>query len=489
MIATTLTNIAHQINGELIGKDISIEHVFTDSRVQNPCGLFVALKGPHFDAHQFVNEVLNAGATAAVVEQKIDIDYPQIVVKNTRLALAEIARFNRHQSNAKYIAITGSSGKTTVKEMIASILQQTTQVFATQGNLNNDIGVPLTLLQIDSNIQFGVIELGANHAGEVAFTADITQPDVALVNNISAAHLQGFGDLNGVARAKAEIYAALSKDGIAIVNNDDSFSDFFKQKIVGKMITFSVEDDADVYVTNIRIEKDQSTRFSINYLQQQQTINLPLIGLHNISNALAAAACCIASGISLKNIAIGLSQTPQVAGRLIVHDLNNGCRIIDDSYNANLASMIAAINLLKNYPAPRILVLGDMAELGEQGRQYHEQIGDYARESHIEKLYSVGVLTQFSQLSFEKNDAEELKNNNIDDSKISVSDHFTDQKELIRALKKEAIAGATILIKGSRSAKMENIVTALLNHSTDQTVMVDDTEKMDKRAASLMGDC
>jgi len=490
MISLMLSDIAQAIGGELIGTDVKVDQVFIDSRIDNSQivrkkALFVALKGPHFDAHNFVEQVADDGVAGFVVEKRFELNIPQILVKNTRIALAEIARLNRQKSSAEFIAITGSSGKTTVKEMIASILSLSGPTFATKGNLNNDIGVPLTLLDIDEKVQFGVVELGANHAGEVAFTADIVQPNIALVNNVSAAHLQGFGDVQGVARAKAEIYSSLGPNGVAIVNADDEYSSFFDSKIEGQKLSFSVESTADVFASEIEMNEDQSTRFTLNYLQQQMTVELPLVGQHNVLNALAAASCCIANGIPLKQIAQGLAKTPKVAGRLIVKNLDNGCRIIDDSYNANVASMKAAIDLLKNYSAPKILVLGDMAELGEFGRQCHEQIGEYAANTGIDILYSCGVLTQFSQLAFARTQAG--IENNAPKSE-SNGNHFTSQKELIIKLKNEANAGATLLIKGSRSAHMENIVNALIECTSIDYSDNNHSNPTEQSAASHKGD-
>ncbi len=518
MIKTSMSEIAQKIGAQMIGEDVDISTVFTDSRRENPKGLFVALKGPHFDAHRFVDGVLDSGASGVVVEHPVETDKTQIVVSNTRLALAEIARLNRDKSQAKYIGITGSSGKTTVKEMVASILQLSGKTFATLGNLNNDIGVPLTLLDIDETIEFGVIELGANHAGEVAFTADITRPDVALVNNVSAAHLEGFGDLHGVARAKREIYSALSQDGIAVLNGDDDFFDYLQKKITAKKMIFSVKADADVMAKNIQLNDNQSSTFELHYLPkqnlpkqnlpkqnlpkqkllqqdlpqqelpQQVTICLPVVGQHNIANALAAASCCLAVGISLSQIAAGLENTPVVAGRLVIHQLGSGCRMIDDTYNANIASMKAAIDLLSQYPAPKILVLGDMAELGESGRQYHQQVGEYAKQANIDKLFSCGVLTQFSQMAFTESDDDYRSSHQKQSGQISDrrGQHFNHQKELVKKLKQEAMADVTILIKGSRSAHMENIVQALLENGRDDDSKVADSDPNSKPQFDLV---
>jgi len=462
MISAKLSQIANAIGAQFIGDDVTVSQVYTDSRDSRTDGLFVALKGPHFDAHDFIAQVKEQGAKAVVVEQRSSVSIPQLIVDDTRLALGQIAKFNRANLSAKFAAITGSSGKTTVKEMLASILQNVGSTYATKGNFNNEIGAPLTLLEMNQQHEFGVIELGANHAGEIDYTASITQPDVAVINNVAAAHLEGFGDLQGVARAKGEIYSQLGKKGIAVVNNDDDFADYWKQHITNPMMTFSVEGSGDLVACNIVLDENHYPQFDLKYADQTQSISLSLAGKHNVNNALAASACAIALGVSLHDIASGLSETPIVSGRLMIELLSNGCRVIDDTYNANMDSMRAAIDLLGGYSNERILVIGDMAELGEFGRQCHEQIGELASKAKIDKLYSCGVLTQFSHKLFD-----------------GESKHYTNQNELIEQLKQEAKANTTILIKGSRSAHMEKVVQALMDNSEIQNESVASQEGED----------
>jgi len=489
MISFTLYQIAKAIDGQLIGHDRKADFVFTDSRldkskIEEGHGLFVALKGENFDAHQFVKDVSKNDIAGVIVEQQCEINLPQIIVKDTRIALGELAKLNRSASNAKFVAVTGSCGKTTVKEMLASILTLSGSTHATRGNFNNDIGAPLTLLEIDQSIDFGVIELGANHEREIAYTSGITQPDVALVNNVTAAHLQGFGDLQGVATAKSEIYSSLTNNGVAIINADDEFSSYFEGKVNSKKILFSVKGESDVFASNILINSDQSTSFDLNYQQRKIHITLPLVGAHNVSNALAAASCCIALGISLKTVAQGLENSPVVSGRLMVSQLSNGCRVIDDSYNANLASVKAAIDLLANYSSPTILVLGDMGELGELSRQYHQQVGEYARSKGVNKLFTYGELTKSSQLAYSH---KKISNEDFELSDTSLLNHFSEQQKLIIKLIKEANEGVTILVKGSRSAHMENIVKALLENSKLKELNEFSNEMVDN-SASLVGE-
>lgn len=491
MITLTLSAIANGIKGKLIGKDLNVSQVLTDTRTtrnhnSSKGNLFVALRGPHFDAHKFLDN-LNSSVSAVVVDHQCEIDIPQIVVADTRKALADIARLNRASSQAVYVAITGSSGKTTVKEMVASILSRVGKTFATKGNLNNDIGVPLTLLSIVQDTEFAVIELGANHEGEIAYTADITKPQVALVNNISEAHLQGFGDIQGVARAKSEIYFSLAENGVAVLNKDDTFYSYFENRVSNKKLTFSIKETCDVYASEIELASDQSSRFFLNYLGKKQLVELPLVGVHNVSNALGAAACAIALGISIEQVALGLKNTPVVPGRLIVNKLDNGSTVIDDSYNANVSSMLAAIDLLNQYTESRkVLVLGDMAELGEQGRECHERVGEYAREVGIEQLYSCGVLTQFTQRAFRHENSFVQTNNDSEESDKGF--HFSEQSKLIKKLKTEAKQGVTILIKGSRSAHMENVVKALVDDSTSPIHSVEQSCNELSSVASLQGE-
>jgi len=462
MIKTSLSQLTEELNAKLIGGDAEVMQVKTDSRANCENGLFVALRGPHFDAHDFLTQVVEQGAKGLIVEKESALDIPQLVVANSKLALGDLARLNREKIDAKFIAITGSSGKTTVKEMVASILHNVGLTHATKGNFNNDIGVPLTLLEMNESHQFGVIELGANHAGEIGYTAAITQPDVAVINNVAAAHLQGFGDLQGVARAKGEIFSELKADGIAVINNDDEFADFWKKKVTNKILTFSTKENADVLANNIQLGQEQCPQFELEYAGEKAFISLPLAGLHNVNNALAAATCCIAIGISLADIRQGLSQVPVVTGRLMTEILANGCRVIDDSYNANLDSMRAAINLLSKYSGRKILVIGDMAELGEAGRLCHEQVGEMASNANIDFLYTCGVLTQFSQSAYAASNQ----------SRQGL--HFSNQQQLIQKLKQEALVepldngGTTILIKGSRSAHMENVVMALIENNEQE---------------------
>lgn len=486
MISMALREISDALGGSLIGDSVLVDNVFTDSRMTslpNRSSLFVALKGPFFDAHNYLESAQELGAAAAIVEKKSALNIPQIVVENSKLALAQLAALNRQKSNAKYVAITGSSGKTTTKEMVASILSLAGSTFATLGNLNNDIGVPLSLLEIDESIEFGVLELGANHVGEIAYTAELVKPDVALVNNVGAAHLEGFGDLQGVAEAKSEIYAFVKKGGKAIVNLDDNFSAYFLENISSETVLFSHFSKSDIYAQNVKLSVEGSTSFELYTPEGNVLVNLPLAGEHNVSNALAAASCCLALGVSLRLISKGLASTPTVKGRQVVNNLDNGVTLIDDTYNANLASMKAAIDLLKQYPEPRVLVIGDMGELGSQGSDLHKEIGDYAFSLNITQLFCFGPLSLLASQTFD-----EALSNTPEKKGSRRTLHFDNQKELIEELIKEARFGHTILVKGSRTSQMEKIVEAILSNAEFASNSNSNFSTTEKLAASLQGE-
>lgn len=450
-----LSHIAHftraKLNAELHGDDAAIARVVTDSRKLKPGDLFVALRGEHFDGHDFLHVAERQGAMGLVVEQ-LDpaLKLPQLVVSDTLLALGQIAALNRAAFHGPLVAITGSSGKTTVKTMVANILREGNSVLVTEGSLNNHIGVPLTLLQIEAEHQIAVIEMGASAAGEIAYLCELARPDIAVINNVMPAHMQGFGSLEGIARAKAEIYQGLARDGVAVVNIDDAFApEWLAQLHGGKTITVSLTDEtADCFARSPRYTVD-SVSFSLVLHQQTVDIQLNALGEHSIRNALTAAACAAAAGANLQQIQAGLAAFAPVSGRMSRHIGHGGALIIDDSYNANPGSVRAAIDALAAMQQDTILVLGDMGELGEQAAQLHAEVGRYARERGLSKLFTVGPLTRHAHESFGTN-----------------AQHFSSQSDLIDALKTVANAHTTILIKGSRSAKTDVIVRALREDSS-----------------------
>lgn len=451
MISITLGQAATVLSGELLGQDLTIDAVTTDTRKITAGCLFVALKGERFDAHDFAEQAKAAGAGALLVSRRLDIDLPQLIVKDTRLAFGELAAWVRQQVPARVVALTGSSGKTSVKEMTAAILSQCGNTLYTAGNLNNDIGVPMTLLRLSKEHDYAVIELGANHQGEIAWTVDLTRPEAALVNNLAAAHLEGFGSLEGVAKAKGEIYQGLPADGIAIMNADNN--DWLNwQSIIGDRKTWRFSPNAansDFTATNIHVTS-HGTEFTLQTPTGSIDVLLPLPGRHNIANALAAAALSMAVGATHEAIKAGLNDLEAVPGRLFPVQLAENKLLLDDSYNANVGSMTAAVQVLSEMPGYRIFVVGDMAELGDESEVCHAQVGEAAKASGIDCVLSVGHLSQvISQSS-------------------GVGEHFAAKAALISRLKTliEEHQIVTVLVKGSRSAAMEEVVHALQENGT-----------------------
>lgn len=451
MISVALSQLATILQGELLGGDLTLDAVTTDTRQLKPGCLFVALKGECFDAHDFAQQAKEGGAAALLVNRKLDIDLPQLVVKDTRLALGELAAWVRQQAPARIVALTGSSGKTSVKEMTAAILGECGNTLYTAGNLNNDIGVPITLLRLTREHQYAVIELGANHQGEIAWTVGLTRPEAALVNNLAAAHLEGFGSLAGVAKAKGEIFSGLPLNGVAILNADSN-DGLNWQSTIGERKTWRFSPNAansDFTATHIHITS-HGTEFTLQTPTGSVDVLLPLPGSHNIANVLAATALAMAVGATLAAVKAGLAKLQAVPGRLFPISLGSNQLLLDDSYNANVGSMIAAAQVLSEMPGYRVMVVGDMAELGDESEACHVQVGEAAKAAGIDRVLSVGKLSRA-----------------ISDTS-DVGEHFADKDSLVKRLK--ALIGEqriiTILVKGSRSAAMEEVVHALQENGT-----------------------
>ncbi|POP42057.1 UDP-N-acetylmuramoyl-tripeptide--D-alanyl-D-alanine ligase [Superficieibacter electus] len=451
MISVTLSQLASVLNGSVQGNDLTIDTVTTDTRKITPGCLFVALKGERFDAHDFAVNAKESGAGALLVSHQLDIDLPQLVVNDTRRAFGELAAWVRQQVPTRVVALTGSSGKTSVKEMTASILSECGNTLYTAGNLNNDIGVPMTLLRLTAEHQYAVIELGANHQGEIAWTVGLTQPEAALVNNLAAAHLEGFGSLAGVAKAKGEIYTGLPVNGIAIMNADNN--DWLNwQSIIGERKVWRFSPNAansDFTATNIHVTS-HGTEFTLQTPTGNIDVLLPLPGRHNIANALAATALAMAVGAGLPAVKQGLARLQAVPGRLFPVRLAENRLLLDDTYNANVGSMTAAVQVLAEMPGYRVMVVGDMAELGDESEACHVQVGEAAKAAGLDRVISVG--TQSRAIS----------------EASGVGEHFTDKQALITRLK-ALIAEQqiiTLLVKGSRSAAMEEVVLALQENGT-----------------------
>ncbi len=449
MIAFQLSEAADLLHGQLHGQDARFSVVGTDTRALGPGELFVAIKGPNFDGHDFLSVAAQQGAVGALVEREVDSELSVIRVNDSLRALGELASAWRAKSSAFVIGVTGSNGKTTLKEMCAAILGQGNKVLATRGNLNNDIGMPLTLMRLQDE-KFAVIEMGANHAGEIRYLTNIARPDVAVLNNAGRAHLEGFGSLEGVARAKAEIMEGLSEHGTFVFNADDRFADLWRELAVGrKRVTFGVQRPAEVSSApdSYRIEWSEKgfvAAFEVDAWGRNFEINLHLAGEHNRMNALAAIAACRLAGADVPQIRVGLASLKPVAGRLAPLLGPGGARLIDDSYNANPDSVIAALNVLRAAPGRRTLVLGDLGELGPEQQAMHAELGLRASEAGIDRLISCGVLSQAASESF---DGESL--------------HFDNQEALIEQLGEGLTSEDSVLIKGSRASAMDRVVKAL----------------------------
>ena len=439
----SLSAIALALGVEYDGMDVVLSGVSTDTRQIKAGELFIALRGPNFDGHQFIEQAIANGAGAVISEQDIKQSVPCLVVKDCRLALGQIASAWRQQFDIPVIAVTGSNGKTTVKEMLASIFSQQGKPLSTEGNLNNDIGVPLTLFRLDSTHTAAIIEMGANHPGEIEYLSMLTQPTIALVNNAGEAHLEGFGSLEGVAEAKGEIYSGLSSHGVAVINVDDPYTYVWQELCEGKAyITFGLEKDADVMadykMTYIGLEA------CIRANKKSVEVLLPLMGRHNVMNALAATAVAVAAGIEFDVIVTGLQNMQPVSGRLELKQGLAGSRIIDDTYNANPASLRAGLSVLADFPGRHYLALGDMAELGDDAAQIHQQAGIEAKLQGVDKLYAVGELAKMAARGFAEG-----------------AIWFARQQEMIDALRQDLHEEVTLLIKGSRRMHMERVVEAL----------------------------
>lgn len=443
-----LSILARNTQGKLLGPDVNYTGLSIDSRSIKPHELFIAIRGEKFDGHTFIELAKQRGAAGALVDHAIETDLPLVVVQDTRKALGELAKQHRREFSIPIIALTGSCGKTTTKEMIRSILAEVGPVLTNFKNFNNDIGLPLTLLNLTAQHCYAVIEMGANHAGEIKYLTHITQPNVALITNIGPAHLQGFGSIAGVAQAKAEIFSGLVKNGVAIINADDKFADTLQKECMPfRVVRFGLSDVTDFFATNIQMDVDGKTSFLLHAPNgKEMMISLSLPGQHHVLNALAAAAAASQVGIELPLIKSGLEKMQPVPGRVIVSKTKVGATLIDDSYNANPSSVAVALKLLAHYSGQRIFVMGDMGELGQNAVDYHRQIGQLAKELNIDDVYTCGDLSKETAKAFGAN-----------------AKHYPNHQELILALKPHLQENVTILIKGSRSAQMEKVAAALMD--------------------------
>ena len=446
MIEGTLAAAAHTMSGTLLGSDRRFSGVSTDTRTLGEGELFFALQGPNFDGGAFVSAAADKKAAAAVLCEAVEADIAQITVDDTRLALGTLAGWWRKRMPAKVIGITGSNGKTTVKELISSCLSLTSKTLATRGNLNNDIGLPLMLLSLSEEHRYAIIEMGANHLGEIAYLTSLVEPAVVVITNAAPAHLEGFGDLDGVARAKGEILQADVSPIFVVLNADDPYFAYWNSLLSGDtVISFGVEPNATVFATDIEADGDTMT-FSLHNHLEEIPMRLPLAGLHNVRNACAAAAVLHGLGMESKQIRQGLESVQAISGRLHPVGRIKDLTVYDDSYNANPQSVIAAAEFLAAQPGHNWLVLGDMGELGEDEVLLHKAVGRAAKRLGIDRILATGKLSKNTVKTF-GNGGQWYEN--IDN--------------LVEELQRSATANTNILIKGSRFMEMERVVKALIN--------------------------
>jgi UDP-N-acetylmuramoyl-tripeptide--D-alanyl-D-alanine ligase len=454
MTPLTLYGIADAVGGECagVGQDLTLTTVVTDTRAIVPGCLFVALVGERFDGHDFIADAQRQGAAAVLVERACDVTLPQIVCCDTRLALGLLARAWRNEFTCPLVGITGNSGKTTVKELVAALLAPLGPVHATRGNLNNEIGAPLTLLGLEPHHRAAVVELGANHLGEIAWTTRLAMPKIAVITNVTGAHVGEFGGMGQIAQAKSEILQGLAADGVAVINRDDPYFAFWAQCAApNAVMSFGLHPDADVHAEALSC--DDKGRYAFTLVVNGDSVGqvaLGLFGQHNVSNALAAAAVALSLGVETSRVIDGLCQAAALSGRLCVLPGKRDTTLLDDSYNANPGAVKAALDTLAQLPAPRWCALGAMGELGEASAALHAEVGAYAAALGVEALYTLGDAAKPASTAFARHAAESRG-----------SQHFDDYTALEDHLQSALPAGTSLLVKGSRSAGMERLIAAL----------------------------
>jgi UDP-N-acetylmuramoyl-tripeptide--D-alanyl-D-alanine ligase len=448
MIPWRLGEFVRCAQGELVGDNRAFTSVSTDTRTLKAGALFVALTGPNFDGHDFVAAAAECGAVGALVSRPVSVALPQVVVEDPLAALSLFAREWRRQFHICVIGVTGSNGKTTTKELIGSILSRLGPTLVTRGNLNNHIGVPLMLLELTVAHRYAVIEMGANHLGEIAHLASIAEPTIGIVTNAGAAHLEGFGSLQGVATGKGEMFRALPVEGVAVVNADDAFAAQWRDTSAAeRVLTFGFEQPADFMAHKVQSHNDAAgfrTDFELVTPYGTAAATLGLAGLHNLRNALGAAAVACAAGAEIEDIVAGLAAVKAVAGRLELKPALKGAFIVDDSYNANPSSLKAGLDAFRSFAGTRWLVLGEMKELGDSADELHAEVGRYARQAGIERLLAVGERSRYAVEAFGRG-----------------GQWFADVDALTTEARRSLSAGVAVLIKGSRANRLERVAAAL----------------------------
>ncbi len=442
MIKMQLHQIATLLSARLVGKDVRIQGVTTDSRRVQAGQLFVALSGANFDGADFCQQAVSAGAIAVLVARPVDVSVPQIICTHTEKALAALASAWLQQNPAKVIAITGSNGKTTVKNMLYSVLKRHAAVQATQGNFNNEIGLPLTVLSLKPETQFLILEMGAGQPGDIAYLCEIAPPDVALVNNISAAHVGRFGSLEAIARTKGEIYRHLKATGIAVINAEDNFKDNWQLPPGAIPVFYGYRTDADYQL----IQETDGSAYVRTPKGENIPLRLPVSGEHNLMNATAVVAMADQLALPADLIQRGLTHFKPETGRLQPYKFKQGGVLIDDSYNANPASMQAALSVLSQLPKPQVFICGDMLELGDRAEQAHRALGQQAKDKGIDRLYALGEWSESVCGGFGVEDCQA----------------YQDSQQLISELKDRLTGRESVLVKASRGLRLERVVEALL---------------------------
>jgi len=411
----------------------------------------VALVGDHFDGHDYIALAVEKGACAVLVSKPVETAVPYLQVADTTKALGRLALFNREKFNKDVVAVTGSSGKTTVKGMMATLLRQQNEVLVTRGNFNNHIGAPITLLRLNQTYDYAMLELGASSEGEIAYIANIAKPTVAIITNAMPAHLEGFGDLDTIVRTKGEIIDALPEDGTAILNADsDYIGQWLKRAEQRPVITFGLSDTANVRASNVIVDIIGCCQFTLHINDESAAVHLQVLGKHNVSNALACAAACSALKMPLALIVSGLQAFEGVEGRLLEKKGLASSTVIDDSYNANPASVRAAVDVLACRSGHTIFVLGDMGELGVETQMAHAEVGSYAGANNIDEFFAIGEFSRGAADSFGDN-----------------AHWFASHDNLVKFLKTKLKQDVTVLVKGSRSARMDRVVTEITEQPSE----------------------
>jgi len=457
----SLSEIAEITNGKKSGDSAVVSGVSTDTRSMQTGNLFVALVGDSYDPHEMIEEGKADQAAALLVQRKLNVNIPQVIVKDTYAALQQLAAAWRKRFSLPVIGITGSNGKTSVKELIKQILATQGDVLATVGNLNNHIGVPLTLLNLNEEHRFAVIEMGANHAGEIAALAKLAEPNIGVVTNIGPAHLEGFGSIEGVANAKSELYQNLNVDGVAVINADEHYKELLQEQAGDRMqISFGIEKPADVSG-----KQTSSDQVEITTPMGEMRVQPQVSGMHALLNNLAATAVGLALGLDLEDIKTGIENTQAVPGRLVRVAGLAGAQILDDSYNANPASLAAALDVQAQEPGEHWLVLGDMGELGDESVFMHQKAGEIAKQFGITRLFAYGEMTKHSVEKFGAGAA-----------------HFNSHAKLVEELQNDLSAGICVLVKGSRAMQLEKIVAGIRTNTESAQANVNGSGKANGHA-------